>query len=429
MADEEKEVTSSAAVSTIVSEGSPASSPAESGESRPPSFVFPEFPPTQYGPDGVQYDFCYGVRIKTPKGMPRKLHLLVTDQDSGNVIYDGPLKDDGWLNCSKKYFIRYKIMFGEEETHKIIYEHSLSLKGEDVLVQLPYHGAIGDSIAWFSYIERFQKKHECICHVVMPPYIRELFEKQYPDLVFETFESAKDVRPYASYYLGLFFKGDVDWQPYDFRLLSLSRQAGEILGIEDTTEIPPRMVFGERTIAEPYVCIASQASSHAKHWCNPHGWRLLVDWIKKQGYRVLCIDKEAEVGQGDVWHHIPYGSEDFTGSKPLQERADLIHHASAFIGLSSGLSWLAWCCDVPIVLISGICMPFGEFQTPYRVQTRHTCHGCWNDTRYEFDHKDFMWCPQHKGTQRAYECTKAISADMVIERLKKIPGFVKAQDG
>lgn len=421
MADEEKEVTSSA----IVSESSPVSSPVESGEPKPPSFVFPEFPPTQYGPDGVQYDFCYGVRIKAPKGMPRKLHLLVMDQDSGNVIYDGPIKDDGWLNCSKKYFIRYKIMFGEEETHKIIYEHSLSLKGEDVLVQMPYHGAIGDSIAWFSYIERFQKKHECICHVVMPPHIRELFEKQYPDLIFETFESAKDVRPYASYYLGLFFKGDVDWQPYDFRLLSLARQAGEILGVEDTTEIPPKLSFGERTIQEPYVCIASQASAHAKHWCNPHGWRLLIQWLKEQGYRVLCIDKDPEVGCGDVWHHIPFGCEDFTGNRPLQERVDLIHYASAFIGLSSGLSWLAWCCNVPIVLISGICMPFGEFQTPYRVQTRHTCHGCWNDTRYEFDHKDFMWCPIHKGSPRAYECTKAISPDMVISALKKIPGFIK----
>lgn len=421
MADEEKEVTSSA----IVSGSSPVSSPVESGEPKPPSFVFPEFPPTQYGPDGVQYDFCYGVRIKTPKGMPRKLHLLVMDQDSGNVIYDGPLKDDGWLNCSKKYFIRYKIMFGEEETHKIIYEHDFCLKDEDVLVQMPYNGAVGDSIAWFSYVERFQQQHRCICHVVMPPHIRELFEKQYPNLIFETLESAREVRPYASYYLGLFFKGDTDWQPYDFRLISLARQAGEILGVEDTTEIPPRLAFGERTIKEPYVCIASQASAHAKHWCNPHGWRALVAWLKEQGYRVLCIDKDPEVGYEDVWHHIPFGSEDFTGNRPLQERADLIRYASAFIGLSSGLSWLAWCCQVPVVLISGICMPFGEFQTPYRVQTRHTCHGCWNDTRYEFDHKDFMWCPAHKGTYRAYECTKAISPDMVISRLKRIPGFIK----
>jgi DNA-binding transcriptional MerR regulator len=57
---------------------------------------------------------------------------------------------------------------------------------------------------------------------------------------------------------------------------------------------------------------------------------------------VLCIDRQAHHGQGFVWNHIPYGAEDFTGDIPLQERVDLLRHASFFIGLASGLSWLAW---------------------------------------------------------------------------------------
>jgi autotransporter strand-loop-strand O-heptosyltransferase len=122
---------------------------------------------------------------------------------------------------------------------------------------------------------------------------------------------------------------------------------------------------------------------------------------------------------------MPNGCEDFTGDRPLQERIDIIKDADFFIGLNSGLSWLAWCCEIPVVVISGICADFGEFFTPYRVCARHVCHGCWNDTRYEFDHGDYMWCPKHKGTNRAYECTKCISAKQVIDTIDRIPGILK----
>ena len=44
---------------------------------------------------------------------------------------------------------------------------------------------------------------------------------------------------------------------------------------------------------------------------------------------------------GSRFNIIPYGAEDFTGRRPLQERIDLLYHADFFIGLSSGLSWVA----------------------------------------------------------------------------------------
>lgn len=79
---------------------------------------------------------------------------------------------------------------------------------------------------------------------------------------------------------------------------------------------------------------------------------------------MLCIDRRARHGQGFVWNHIPYGAEDFTGDIPLQERVDLLRHASFFIGLGSGLSWLARAAGIPVVLISGFSLPNSEFHTP-----------------------------------------------------------------
>ena len=64
---------------------------------------------------------------------------------------------------------------------------------------------------------------------------------------------------------------------------------------------------------------------------------------------------------------IPYGAEDFTGDRSLQERVDLISGAAFFVGLASGLSWLAWGAGVPVVMIVGFTAPGTEFHTPYRV--------------------------------------------------------------
>ena len=392
------------------------------------SFVYPEYQPVMQAVRGITYDFNCGARIYVPDN-GYKTHMLLYDMDSRNVLFDSLMQPGSCINCSKKFYIRYRIELYDEEKKELLWSHDFSMKDRDVLVQLPYKGAIGDSIAWFSFLDRFQRQHGCRLSVLAPKFITDLFMGQYPNINFRTPEGVVGFKPYATYYIGLFFKGDTDWQPYDFRLVSLAETAGRILGIDDLSEIPPKLKIGDSPIKEPYVCIATQASGHAKHWCNPTGWKMVIEVLKKSGYRVLCMDKEQEVGSGDVWHYMPAGAEDFTGEHPLQERADMIAHAKCFIGLSSGLSWLAWCTGTPVVLISGICMPFGEFQTPYRVQTRHTCHGCWNDTRCEFDHHDFMWCPMHKGDARAYECTKSIKPSMVLDAISRVPGMKLVREG
>ena len=77
-------------------------------------------------------------------------------------------------------------------------------------------------------------------------------------------------------------------------------------------------------IKEKYVCIAAQSSSQAKYWNNPFGWREVVNFLKDNGYRVLCIDKEAVHGADLVWNHIPDGTEDFKGTDRQFECSRLI---------------------------------------------------------------------------------------------------------
>jgi autotransporter strand-loop-strand O-heptosyltransferase len=166
-----------------------------------------------------------------------------------------------------------------------------------------------------------------------------------------------------------------------------------------------------------------QSTTQSKYWNNPTGWRDVIAFLKQAGYRVICIDQKSVHGTGIVWNHLPHGAEDETGDKPLVERARWLKHAEFFVGLSSGLSWLAWACGTPVVMISGFTHPTNEFDTPYRVINYHTCNGCWNDVRHRFDHKDFLWCPRHKDTPRQFECTRLITSDHVKTAIRQIPGF------
>lgn len=394
-----------------------------------PEKVFGEIPtaPTQEAPEGIRFDYCDGLRVAFPdKGDYR---LLFRDSLTGTCVYNMDVKPGAIVESVKKYFIPFEFEIYHKGEETPFFKHTFNAEGKQVLIQLPI-GTLGDTIAWFSYVERFQQKHKCKIVVSMATFIADIWRKQYPDITFIGKEETKNYSPYACYYLGLFFQNNTTHQPYDFRYVGLHKTAGLILGLEhpDLDDLPPRVdLTAPRQIKEPYVCIAAKASSQPKMWNNPHGWREVVSYLKDAGYRVLCIDKAQEEGFETTWNYMPFGSEDFTGNKSLQERINLIKDADFFIGLSSGLSWLAWMCKVPVVMISGFTEPANEFYTPYRIINTQVCHGCWNNTRNEFNHSDYLWCPEFKELGKKFECTKAITGQQVIRMIERIPQFKEHQ--
>ncbi|MDB6141922.1 MAG: tibC [Pseudomonas sp.] len=389
--------------------------PLAGSDSSHPFWLPPPALPTQRGPLGIRYDFNDGARVFLPKG---EWHVKLIDADSGNILFACDI-DEGWVLSSKKYFVRITVQVWQRGQEVSVLDHTLDLNGKTVLISFPV-GTLGDLVGWFPYAERFALQHQCLLECTMGQEIAELFADQYPDIRLSTPQHVLTTEPYATYRIGLFFGGDTDRQPIDFRMVGLHRTAGYILGV-DPSEAPPRLgLNAERRIAEPYVCIAAQSSCQAKYWNNGSGWRQVVEHLKKLGYRVLCIDKQATHGSGFVWNHIPYGAEDFTGDIPLRERVALLQHAAFFVGLSSGLSWLAWAARIPVVLISGFTLPICEFSTPYRVFNSHGCNGCWEDMTLQFDHKDFFWCPRHKGTERQFECSRLITGQQVINPINHI---------
>jgi len=400
----------------------PALSSASSASSAPAKRAYPEpaGTPTQQGPAGLRFDFNDGCRVLLPES-EHPWRVRLSDLDTGNVLFETEIRG-GRVNSSKRYFVRFRLEVWQNGQSVLVHDYSAA--NRDVLIQFPV-GTLGDPLGWFPYAVKFHERHGCRLTCGMGDKIISLVRNAYPEITFLTHEEIKPEHYYATYNIGLFFDDkDHVFQPCDFRHVGLHRTAGYILGV-DPTEVPPRiaLVDDTRPIAEPYVCIAVQSTTQSKHWNNPTGWREIVRFLKEAGYRVVCIDQKATHGTGIVWNHIPHGVEDETGDRPLQERARWINHAEFFVGLSSGLSWLAWAMGKPVVLISGFTHPTNEFTTPYRVINYHACNSCWNDPHHRFDHKDYLWCPRHKDTPRQFECTRLITADHVKAIIKGIPGF------
>ncbi|WP_244423220.1 autotransporter strand-loop-strand O-heptosyltransferase [Bradyrhizobium sp. ORS 375] len=385
-----------------------------------PRLPSPSTVPTQEGPQGLRFDFNDGCRVMLPDN-GQAWHVRLSDLETANVLFDIDLRS-GFVNSSKRYFIpfRLEVWCGQE----LLLRHDYDANGRDVLIQFPV-GTIGDVIGWLSYAVKFKELHQCRLTCALGEPLIALFGAAYPDITFVTHEMVQAERYYATYSVALFFD-DIEqvYQPCDFRQVGLHRSAAYILGV-DPAESPPRVALGDdsRPIPEPYVCIAVQATTQCKHWNNPDGWESIVGFLRATGYRVICIDQKAESSRGAFQTRIPAEAEDQTGDRPLQERARWLRHADVFIGLSSGLSWLAWAVGTPVVLISGFTHPTNEFATPYRIINHHACNSCWNDTHHRFDHTDALWCPRWKDTPRQFECTRVITADQVEAMLRRIPGF------
>ena len=113
---------------------------------------------------------------------------------------------------------------------------------------------------------------------------------------------------------------------------------------------------------------------------------------------------------------MPDNAEDFTGDFSIMERANMLYHAEFFIGLSSGLAWLADAVNCPVVMIAGFSQDWFEFYTPYRVANRLVCNGCFNDVRVSF----LTVCPYQKGTSRELECQKKIYPAQVIDAINRL---------
>jgi len=267
-------------------------------------------------------------------------------------------------------------------------------------------GSLGDTIAWVPIVNQFAKTHRTKVNLYTP--YKELFDKQYPLINFFKYSDKNQIDSSNFINLGCF--DNINWKKY-----SLQEIAAKILDIP-YKQIKPKINFDPNIKSKydkKYVCIATQSTSQCKYWNNETGWDQVVDYLKSLDYEVVCIDKHEYYGNEIKMNKIPNGCINKTGDYSLQDRIHEIINSEFFIGLGSGLSWLAWACNKPVIMISGFSDPQSEFYTPYRVHNKNVCNSCWNDDSLQFDRSNWMWCPRNKD----FECSKKITFEMVKEKI------------
>jgi autotransporter strand-loop-strand O-heptosyltransferase len=344
----------------------------------------------------------YFIELTTDITNPFKVEVY---DEKENLVYNTELSSGMYSKLSRKYYTKWKTKL---LVNDVTFEHEFNLENGRVFIVFE-SSSLGDTLAWMPYCEEFRKKHNC--HVVVSSFMNSMFEDQYPEI---EFVGRGVVVPNinALYRFGWFY--DKDKEPQEPNTIPLQKAATNILGL-DFTEIRPKLSFkpGTRPIEEKYVTIGMSTTSGCKEWSHPNGWQTLINYLNDIGYKVAVIQKESFSGIENVL--------DWTGDKPLQERMRQIYHSEFYIGLGSGLSWLAWAVNKHVVMISNFSEDGHEFtDNTTRITNPLVCNGCWNNPNFKFDKGDWYWCPVHKGTDRQFECHKSITPEMVINQIQHL---------
>lgn len=282
---------------------------------------------------------------------------------------------------------------------------------ENVLIYLR-STSLGDSISFLPYADEYARRRGIICSVATS--FDFLFEGNYHNLKHVPFTAN------LSSYTDVIYCDYI----YDMPLqLGFAKQ----LGISDAGKLRPVINKSkeQRPTNKKYVCFSMHSTAQAKHWNNNGGWEKLCDMLTKKGYTPVCIDRHYSFGVEGCWNEIPKNCFNKTGME-LAGMINWIEHCEFFIGLSSGLSWVAHALGKKVVMISGVTTADNEFDEDcIRIHRTDLCNSCFNfPSKHLFDAGDWYWCPMHKGTSRAFECTKRISAKQVMDSIER-EGWIK----
>lgn len=345
-------------------------------------------------------NFCDGAFIQVSNILK---NIKVNFYDVNEKIYSTTLNNNCWAKVPRKWATKYKIEVLDNDDN-LIFIHNYDCTGKRVFIGFESR-SLGDTIAWIPYVEQFRVNNNC--EVLVSTFHNSLFKNVYKNLIF--IEPGNVIENlYASYKLGIFNPTDRAIHKNDTRLIPLQKIASDMLGLE-YKEIKPLLYFEDSFVKnneEKIVCIGPQSTAAAKFWQHQGGWQAIIDYLNNIGYKIYCIS-ENDNELKNVIKII---------NKPLEYVISIINKCDFFIGLGSGLSWVAWALNKKVILISGFSKSWCEFKTPYRIINDNVCNGCFNDINFEFDRGNWNWCPRNQN----FICTQSITPDIVINTIDRL---------
>ena len=212
---------------------------------------------------------------------------------------------------------------------------------------------------------------------------------------------------------------DKEREPFNPVTIPLQMAASAILHLPHR-EIAPLVDFvpAERPTEGKYVCLSIYSTTQCKLW---YYWQDVIDFLVGSGYTVYEISMQDEM--------MGVSTSDFRNLTPISDKSigyamNMLHHCDFFIGLSSGLAWMAYALRKRVYMISNFTNKEHEFTfNTVRIYDEGICNSCWNNPKFRFNKGDWNWCPEHEDTPRRFECHKLIGPDRVIKAIQENEGI------
>lgn len=320
------------------------------------------------------------------------------DRSTNEVVFQSEMKPLTWVKLNRKYLSDIVIIIRLKD--EVVAELSIleMIRGHRVFISFDSK-SLGDTLAWMPCCEYFRIFYGC--EVIVSTFMNDLFESQYPEIQFVG-RGVKVENLVGMFELGWFY--DKDKEPIHPATISLQDAAKNILCLPQTEELICNVSYekSERPIKNKYVCISTKSTAQLKLW---YYWQGLIDWLISEGYEVIEVSKEKSDLSGVT------ELEDTS----LQNTMNHLYHCEFFIGLSSGISWLSWALRKKVYMIANFTESNHEFQSNcIRITNNKVCHGCWNNPIFKFDKGNWLYCPEHEDTPKAFECHKSITLEDVV---------------
>ena len=279
--------------------------------------------------------------------------------------------------------------------------------------------ALGDTIGAMSVIEKWRletgKKITVVCKFA------ELFRGSYPNIITykKSDTNVRFVPEEGMWYINSTPHTEKINTTYKFEIPLLEGYAQDFGINADGVDLKVDLFKKERPLKGKYVCIAVQSTTQAKYWNHPGAWDELCRMLRKKDMTPVCIDKDFSFGIPGHFNEAPTKSVKKNGLS-LEDTINYLYHCEMFIGLSSGLSWLAQGLKKPTVIISNVTSKDHEHidERTLRIYEESVCHGCFH--KYPFNSGDWLWCPIYRNDEeKRFICTKAITPESVMEQIEK----------
>lgn len=282
---------------------------------------------------------------------------------------------------------------------------------------------LGDLISLMPYVEKFSKIYGYETTLMIKnKNIGKIFEKSYPTIKFIGKDETIEYDKFMS----------LKHEKFDKPLQNIF---AEQLGFINAEYIRPKVDTPncDRPLKNKYVAFSMHSTYQMKYW-NSKGefknqlispnWNELCKFLRKKNLTPVCVDNYENFGVTPYRNFVPTNCVKKLGLS-LDKVSEIIYHSEFFIGLSSGLSWLAHALNKKVCMISNFTEDWHEFslncEDYIRIINKDVCHGCWNKMNIDFSNENLGWysCPRHENTSRQFECHTSISSENVIEKISQ----------